>query len=358
VKVPIQNVYYLFCYAWRFIPEELAMDVGAIEHPDVLNLCGHVLLTGVDRLLRRGLDRGYQQLIEESAHVRGRIDVATTIDRLSWLKGRLVCRYDDLSPDVLHNQILRSTIRTLRNAPSLEPTLQRRLQETDRQLNGIRTVPLSNAVFRRVQLHRNNGFYSFLMRICELVHASLLPDRSGEGGSWFRDVLSDDDLMADVFEEFIRNFYTLKQSQFVVGRSQPRWNAMAEREGDLRFLPTMTTDVTLRSQKRTIIIEAKYYATALQTHYGARTAHSGNLYQLMAYLRGTPPFRADQPTEGVLVYPVGEQSVDLRYNIDGHPVRIYTLNLGQPWQAIESELLGLISPRVETDSPATRQPAA
>jgi 5-methylcytosine-specific restriction enzyme subunit McrC len=90
--------------------------------------------------------------------------------------------------------------------------------------------------------------------------------------------------MAAVFEEFIRNFYGLKQSQFTVVRTQPKWSAKAAQPTDLRFLPTMTTDVTLSSAERRIIIDAKYYRNALQTNYGSRTVHSSNLYQLLAYL--------------------------------------------------------------------------
>jgi 5-methylcytosine-specific restriction enzyme subunit McrC len=200
------------------------------------------------------------------------------------------------------------------------------------------------SLFRRIQLHRNNGFYAFLLRICELVHLSLLPDRSGEGPSWFRDLLSDEEYMAAVFEEFIRNFYSLKQSQFTVGRTQPKWSATAAQPSDLRFLPTMNTDVTLSSARCTIIIDAKYYRAALQTNYGSKTVHSSNLYQLLAYLRGSnQKVTAGQSIEGILVYPVGEQSVDLRYTIDGYPVRIYTLNLGQPWYGIEADLLELVA---------------
>jgi 5-methylcytosine-specific restriction enzyme subunit McrC len=343
VKVPIQNLYYLFCYAWKFVPEDLAIDVGTIGSPDVLNLCAHVLTTGIDRLLRRGIDRGYLEITEDSPRIRGRLDLTGMITGLTWVNARAVCRFDELSPDVLHNRILRTTVQLLSNGP-IESRLRDRLCETDLQLSGISTIPLSVSLFRRVQLHRNNSFYAFLMRVCELVHSSLLPDRSGEGPSWFRDVLSDERYMSAVFEEFIYNFYALKQSRFTVGRTQPKWNATAAKLDDLRFLPSMTTDVTLSSSGRTIIIDAKYYRDALQSHYGSRTVHSNNLYQLMAYLRGsshnTP---ASQSVEGILLYPVGEQCIDLRYVIDNYPVRIYTLNLGQPTHAIEANLLNLLN---------------
>lgn len=45
----------------------------------------------------------------------------------------------------------------------------------------------------------------------------------------------------------------------------------------------------------------------------------------------------------MLVYPVGEQCVDLSHTIDSYPVSIYTLNLGQPWFRIEQDLLKLVA---------------
>ena len=348
MKVPIENIYYLLCYAWRFVPEDLAIDVGGSSSPDVLNLCAHVLTTGIDRLMRRGIDRGYVGFVEETPRLRGRVDLTATITRLTWRNARVVCEFDELSPDILHNRILRTTIRLLSNG-EIEPELRNRLHETDFRLSGIDTIPLTGSLFQRVQLHRNNSFYAFLMRVCELVHSSLLPDRSGEGPSWFKDVLSDEEYMAAVFEEFIRNFYSLKQSYFAVGRSHPKWNATAE-DWDLRFLPAMTTDVTLSSTSRTIIIDAKYYRDALQTHFqhGSRKVHSSNLYQLLAYLHGTNGPAGDGSLEGMLIYPVGEQAVDLRFKIDSYPIRIYTVNLAQPWSSIETDLLDLIGSTVSS----------
>jgi 5-methylcytosine-specific restriction enzyme subunit McrC len=342
VKVPIQNLYYLFCYAWQYIPEDLIFDVGGIQSPDVLNLCAHVLTAGIDRLLRRGIDQGYVELTEETPCLRGRVDMTATVTRLAWFQARAVCRFDDLTPDIPANQILRTTVRFLMSA-KIERDLLDRLRDADRRLSGISTIHLGASMFRRIQLHRNNSFYAFLLRVCELAYLSLLPDRSSEEKSWFRDLLSDEDYMAAVFEQFIRGFYALRQSRFAVGRTQPKWNATAPSPSDLRFLPKMTTDVTLSSPSRTIVVDAKYYKDALQTNYGSRTVRSDNLYQLLAYLRGTDQERqTGKIVEGMLIYPVGQQSVDLRYVIDGYPLRIHTLNLGQPWQLIEADLLNLL----------------
>jgi 5-methylcytosine-specific restriction enzyme subunit McrC len=352
MKIPIQNVYYLFCYAWKFLPEDLAVDVGAVENPDILNLCAYVLTTGIDRLLRRGIDRGYLDVTEDCPRIRGRLDMAAMMNGLTWLNGRAVCRFDELSPDVLQNRILRTTIRWLTHAP-IESKLRNRLRETELRLSGIGTIPLTAQLFRRVQLHRNNSYYAFLMRVCELVHASLLPDRSGSDKSWFRDILSDDKYMSAVFEEFIRNFYSLKQTRFTVGRTYPQWNATAGNPPELDSLPSMMTDVTLSSPNQTIILDAKYYRDALQTFHGSKTAHSGNLYQLLAYLRGTSwkvPF--GHRVSGILLYPVGEQTIDLSYTIDGYPVRLYTLDLRQSVTKIETDLLDLLAAEARWGTPA------
>lgn len=212
------------------------------------------------------------------------------------------------------------------------------------RLGGITPIQLTDSLFRRVQLHRNSSFYAFLMRVCELVRASQMPDRSGERPSSFRDVMDDDDYMAGVFEEFIRNFYALKQHSFAVGRTRLNWNATAVDNRDLAFLPSMMTDVTLAGTGRTIVIDAKYYRDALQTHHNARTIHSSNLYQLMAYLRAEAASRGpERSVQGILLYPVGRQKIDLQYVIDGFPVRLYALDLGQHWSAIEQDLQQLIA---------------
>src|SRR5258708_28031330 len=76
----------------------------------------------------------------------------------------------------------------------------------------------------------------------------------------------------------------------------------------------------------------------------AQKACTRPIYQLRAYLRGSNhKVTAGEPIEGTLVYPVGEHRVDISYKIDGYPVRIYTLNLGQPWCGIESDLLAFVA---------------
>jgi 5-methylcytosine-specific restriction enzyme subunit McrC len=103
----------------------------------------------------------------------------------------------------------------------------------------------------------------------------------------------------------------------------------------------MITDTTLEAPDRKIILDTKYYRAALRPRYDRQRLISPHLYQLYAYLQNQnlPP---SQQLEGILLYPATTREVDLRYTLGGHPVRVVTLDLNQPWPSIAADLLKLI----------------
>ncbi len=52
-------------------------------------------------------------------------------------------------------------------------------------------------------------------------------------------------------------------------------------------LPDMQTDITLQSkdERKTLIIDAKYYTHNMQTKFDKDKVHSGNLYQVYTYVK-------------------------------------------------------------------------
>ena len=59
MEIPIQNIYYLLCYAWNKLEEGNIVDVKGIETNKLYNLFAKVLINGASRLLKMGLDRGW-----------------------------------------------------------------------------------------------------------------------------------------------------------------------------------------------------------------------------------------------------------------------------------------------------------
>ena len=117
----------------------------------------------------------------------------------------LPCEFDELSYDVVHNRILKATARSLMRTDSISKENAEGLASLCRHLPEVRDVKLANQIFGQVQLHRNNQFYDFLMKLCELIHHNLLVSET-RGRSRFRDFTRDKQ-MAVLFENFGRNFY-------------------------------------------------------------------------------------------------------------------------------------------------------
>jgi len=344
--IPIENIYFLLCYAWNRFDEGDMSEMASIEFKNSLDLLACVLYRGVSRLLRKGLERGYVEREETLGFIHGRIDLGYTVLHGLHRKGRARCRFDELIYDVLHNQILKSTIRRLLYAENLDGALKKKLGGIYRRLSGIQEIQLNPAVFSSVAIHKNNRYYAFLLHVCELIMAYTIPDQH-KGTYRFIEFLRDEKRMAHIFQQFVFNFLLKEQSTYNVKAESLAWPAEPigpGRQEDLKFLPAMYTDISLRSIHRTLIVDTKYYVDVLSSKYGGKPkVSSDNLYQIHTYLssleiRDYP----DNVAEGLLLYPANGYVVDLAWNLRGHTVHVRTLDLGLCWRDIHKSLLNII----------------
>jgi 5-methylcytosine-specific restriction enzyme subunit McrC len=185
--------------------------------------------------------------------------------------------------------------------------------------------------------------------LCELVFHMMLPDEQG-GGSKFQSILEDETRMPALFEEFLRNFYRSELPEFKVGAEIMKWDVSATTKEDLKLLPTMKTDITLRSATQTIIADAKFYKNTLSVGQHGQRVRSDHLYQLSTYLAHERKKSPGKEISGILIYPVVGERVRLNYELLGVPVRIATVDLSAEWRDIHVELKELITPINFVDS--------
>lgn len=152
-----------------------------------------------------------------------------------------------------------------------------------------------------------------------------------------------------LFEEFVTGFYEHEQHVFRVnpgGRNVTWADKGWATEEDQARIPIMTADVILESPDRRIILDTKYYRDTLARRQGSGSGklHSGNLYQLLAYLRNRQATRPDGGThDGILLYPqVGDEPLRADIRLEGFRVQARTVDLNQDWRAIHAELLETI----------------
>ena len=342
-KIPIQNIYYLLCYAWGNLEERDIVNVDAIPITKLVDLFAEVLINGITYLRKRGLDRGYIEFEEELTTLRGKIDFSRSLKRNLFKQARAHCEYDDFSYDVLHNRIIKSTIQHLIKIKGIDKKNKDSLVDILRWFSDIEPIHLNHSAFRRVQLNRNNAFYGFLLNVCELIVENMLVAKGSNGDTLFRDLFYEKG-MPDLFEKFVLNFYKREQDVFKDVRAEDiHWYGVSFDEESRRKLPKMRTDISLTSTHRKIIIDTKYYSNPLTVYHDVERVHSNNLYQIFAYIKNVEHIdEANQHCEGILLYPVVDMEFKYQYELSGHPVRVCTIDLNQDWQDIHKDLLELI----------------
>ena len=342
-KIPIRNLYYLLCYAWDVLEEKddaLVAELDGLAHVELL---AKVLAVSVQRLWKRGLDRGYRTLEDDTSSPRGRIDLQRTVARQLDRVGRAACHYDELGHDVLHNQILATTARRLARLPRLVRDLREEMIAIDRTLADVSTIPLRAATFMQVQLHGRLRRYRLPLHICELVHDQLIVDERTRDVH-FRDFIEDPRKMPILFEQFVRNFYRRELTGWSVKRDDIAWNLVPLTAGASDYLPKMQTDVSLRGAGRTIILDTKFYAEAFTSYYESAKLRPAHLYQLTAYLRNIAANGGnDTNAAGVLLYPEINPIPSLQYMSEGHRLTATGVDLSADWRAIHERLLTIIA---------------
>jgi 5-methylcytosine-specific restriction enzyme subunit McrC len=337
--IPIENIYYLLCYAWNRLDEGEIVDVSQLPSTSLVDLFARVLTNGVEHLARRGLERVYVPHEEELPGIRGRIDILQTERRLLRKHGRAACVYDELSTNSIPNQIIKATLLALRRHASLDKKNRDAVTATCRRLQQVEDIQITARLFRRVQLHSNSRYYRFLLNICELIHNSWLVDEK-VGSHRFRDFLEDETRMALLFQEFVFNFLRIERPDLNVRRENILWRLDPSLAVDTSLLPIMQTDVSMDAVDRHIILDTKFYRNTLTEYRGGKKIHTENLYQLFSYMMNRRP--SSLPCEGILLYPTVEESVAADFPILGHTIKVRTLNLAQSWQKIRADLLNLI----------------
>ena len=346
MKIPIQNIYFLLVYAWDKLEESEIVNIASEDFEEYAELFARVLINGCGNLLKRGLDRDYIEEIDEIPGIKGKFLLSESLKSQSLTHSRAICAYDNLSHDVLHNQILKFTISRLIKIKKLPKKLKKELKAIYLKFQDVSLINIRSQDFKRVRIHRNNAFYAFLLNVCYLIYDSLIPsERTGE--IKFKDFTRDEKKMAHLFEAFVRNFYKKKLNDYSVKSENIEWFLKPVDDNSEGMLPQMKTDISLDSPDRKIIIDCKYYKETLTEYFGKDSVRSSHVNQIFAYMSNYKiNENYENPIEGILLYPVVTKKFTARFDYMGYNLSISTINLNQDWKLIEEDLLSLITQSV------------
>ena len=348
MDIPILNIYYLLSYAWDKLDEAEPKEVSQLDNHNVINLFAKVLSNRTSYLLRRGLDRGYVEKQDVMSVVKGKINISETYLNNLLPMAKVDCSFDELSYNVMHNRILKSTLDSLLKGDELDKDIREQLRLSYMKMpSEIQNVKIRKEHFRSLRFHRNNFFYDFLMKICELINENYLTDET-KGKKVFQDFTRERKQMQYLFESFVAKFYQKHKNEHpykVFAQKRVNWFTTSMDDDSKNYLPTMQPDIVLEGKNRKIILDTKYYKEALKEYHGRKKISSSNLYQMYAYMKNMAANDDSyKECEGILLYPtVDEEFEGAMWELDGHKLHAKMINLNQDWNAIHSDLLSIIN---------------
>ena len=340
LQVPIENLYYLLCYASQNPSARGLVPVQGLEGPSPTVLYAQILAQGLSRLRRRGLPRRYQDRVEDTRYPRGRVNMGPTVSRALIQQGQVNCTLNELVLDHPINQLFKAAARLLASQPEVPKSCRSILRSHVQFLGQVRDVPLKSLNMTECRRGRLDTMTSFLLNICALVRLVALP-RQADGTERLFDVRCSKSMMGAIFESFLREFLRREQREYTVHSPYIDWQAESLDPVSESFLPRMKTDVVLASKRTRILIEAK--CTQRMTHQfkgGSPKLRSKHIYQIMNYLEHMKP---GPPTVGLLLYAQSGPALRLDLRLGGHELRVRSLNLNQAWTGIHADLIHLIA---------------
>lgn len=353
-KIPIQNLYYLLCYVWDVPDQRNKVKVDGEKCHSLENLLAIILLNICGHLLKRGLAQSYCYELQEVEGVKGKLEMSSSLKSGRMRLGYTHCQLDELSQDILINQIVYNSLKRLGTLRGIDKNIRENINKTLRKFPRISDVRLSNKIFDQVKLVRNNRFYSLALHICKLVFHSTLPQKGVAGQYEFIDFTEDEFKMNYLFERFLMNFckrhckeqFPQVRREYIHFQLTP-FGMMFKRAGEV--LPIMETDVSLYNPQtgEKKILDAKYYKETLVSKYGAQEkVRREHLSQIISYVMNQEdsgnPHTFD--ASGTLVYPTVDEDFDFsyRYKDTNHMIHVTTVNLNQDWDKIEMRIKEIV----------------
>ena len=341
-SIYIKNIYYMLSYAFTTLDQGEYENIATEEFENIHNLFSAILAKGIGRQLKQGLYREYLNHKEDMAMVRGKIYMPGTIQNRLARKRVVTCEYDELSENNLMNQILKTTVMILLRHANVEQQYKTDLKKEMLFFSNVDTIDPATIRWSTIRFQRNNNTYRMLISLCQLIIEGML--LTTDDGEYRLASFVDEQSMNRLYEKFILEYYVQECPQVTANASQILW---ALDDGVGTMLPVMQSDIMLTRDNDVLIIDAKYYTHTTQAQYNVHTLHSGNLYQIFAYVKNKDTSFGEQPhkVSGMLLYAATDEAIqpDNVYQMSGNQISVKTLDLNCEFKEIAKQLNDIVA---------------
>lgn len=355
MEIPVRNLWLLVFYASRYFRSQTLQVQGLEAEPDrIPDLAARLLCEAVRQRLRRSLTQGFQHRESDLSRVRGRIRPLRTEALQLLERGKVACRYEELSLDIPRNQAVRAAL--LQGAKlAQEPQLRNECAVLAHRMGevGVRAVRPNHMALLSGRFNRLEVQDRPMLSAAQLLFELALPLEKAIGKSFFQ-TARDLPYLRKLFEKAVAGFYQTvlgPQGWLVHPGKSLRWPVTESSPGLAAILPSMEMDIFLqhRTSHERIVIDTKFNSLLVSGRFGEDTLRSSYLYQLYTYLRVQET--ADEPSSftsaGLLLHPALGIEYYENMVVQGHRLLFATIDLAGSASGFRERLLRLVGCRNE-----------
>jgi 5-methylcytosine-specific restriction enzyme subunit McrC len=349
-RIPVRNLWLLMLYASGLFRDLETANVAVEDNPeDIPDLVAEILCRQVERRIKRNLSCGFQSREAVVDRVRGRIDLLYTERQRLLDRGKVACRFDELTVNTARNCFARAALQEISKIVRRDALAHRcrSLATSMRRMGVIGERPgcgeesinrfgRSDADDRPMVAAAHLAFNLALPTETAGAKHLSVPNREI---SWIR----------KVYEKGVAGFYEVALSgkgwRVDAGKTID-WLIESKSSGIDKILPSMRTDIILdhSGAGRRIVIDTKFNSVVTRGWYREETLRSGYIYQIYAYLRsqegnGDP---LAEKASGLLLHPSVSGMVNEAVLIQNHEIRFATVDLGTTAREIRKQLLQVV----------------
>ena len=352
-RIPVRNIWLLLLYASEVFRQlDRIRRSGVEENPDKLpDLLAEILTRAVERRLARNLSSGWRTRKKELDRVRGRVDLLRTESRRLLERGKVACRFDELTIDTPRNRLVRAALARLA-AICGRPPLVSRCRSLAARLErlGVEAEKPPRTEVSAFTFGRFDAGDRLMVAAAQLAFELALPNE--EEGVIDLNVPDRDIVwLRNLFERAVAGFYDVVLSPEgwrVKHRKKLFWPQSNATQGIESILPSMEADIVLEQSNfgRRLIVDTKFTSILTSGQFGKDTLRSGYIYQIYAYLRSQvhEDDLLSSRADGLLLHPSVGERVDEAVRIQGHALRFATVDLAATAGEIRRELLAMVGP--------------
>lgn len=350
--IAISNIFYMLAYAYEGIDLSEYAHFDTRRFENAYDLFAEILIIGFGRQRRRGLERDYFEVSEETLVPHGRINTRGTMHLRTRNSPKACCTFDDYTENTYLNRLLKTTAFELMKQEGVSSRQTQRLKSCIMAMSDIELIDLSTLPLRKSPPIKAADCYLFLMHICNLILESIRLNDSDlllgqslenpESAHYLADFLFGN--MSELYERFVRKYFIREHREF--GHKDNWRDRILQNDESTPYIPYLLPDIVLESKNKMLVIDTKFYDSdkwpIVSDKYSAGNnviIKPENRYQILSYVIREADMmqRRDEDKEiaGMLLYAQWNRNVGVQcplketWHEGGHMFHLRTLDLSK-----------------------------